>query len=74
MEEQTIDYHLQHALAHLETALNQSVRAALANEVQKKAIGRQWEQFLGEFMGHIRDTGKKSGLNLLGLVSFPRVR
>jgi len=28
---------------------------------------------LGEFFGQVREQGKKSGINMLGLVSFPRM-
>ncbi|ASR47632.1 MULTISPECIES: hypothetical protein [Paenibacillus] len=74
MNEQNIDNHLREALTHLESALNQSVRCVLENDSTKKEIGLKWEQFLGEFMGQIREKGKKSRLNLLGWISFPRIR
>ncbi|MEC0182833.1 hypothetical protein P4H61_15215 [Paenibacillus peoriae] len=74
MNEQNIDNHLREALTHLESALNQSVRCVLENDSTKKEIGLKWERFLGEFMGQIREKGKKSRLNLLGWISFPRIR
>ncbi|KZE72433.1 hypothetical protein [Paenibacillus jamilae] len=74
MSEQNIDNHLREALAHLEMALNQSVRSVLENDSAKKEIGLKWERFLGEFMGQIREKGKKSRLNLLSWISFPRIR
>ncbi|MGW8957923.1 hypothetical protein [Paenibacillus maysiensis] len=74
MSEQNIDNHLREALTHLESALNQSVRCVLENDSAKKEIGLKWERFLGEFMGQIREKGKKSRLNLLGWISFPRIR
>ncbi|AET61270.1 hypothetical protein ACWHAM_08125 [Paenibacillus terrae] len=74
MDEQSIDNHLREALSHLESALNQSVRCVLENDSAKKEIGLKWERFLGEFMGQIREKGKKSRLNLLGWISFPRIR
>ncbi|NGQ95782.1 hypothetical protein G3578_11515 [Brevibacillus sp. SYP-B805] len=74
MEEQTIDYHLSRALFHLETALNLSVRTILEDEAAKRPVGSQWEMFLGEFFGHVREKGKKSRINLLQFISFPRIR
>ncbi len=74
MEEQDIDYHLREALSHLETALNQSVRMMLENSGAKKQIGVKWEGFLGQFLGQVREKGKKSGINLLSFISFPRLR
>jgi hypothetical protein len=74
MTEQNIDFHLREALSHLETALNQSIRSMLENEGAKKEIGLKWESFLGEFIGQVRDKGKKSRINLLSWITFPRIR
>ncbi|WP_282936284.1 hypothetical protein [Paenibacillus sp. RC67] len=74
MSEQTIDYHLQEALSHLETALDLSVRSVLEKDDAKKEIGLKWEQFLGEFIGQVREKGKQSRINLLGWITFPRIR
>lgn len=74
MTEQNIDFHLREALAHLETALNQSVRTVLENDGAKKEIGLKWENFLGEFMSQVREKGKKSRINLLNWIAFPRIR
>lgn len=74
VEEQNIDYHLRQALSHLETALNKSVTAVLNNEEAKKEIGPKWEGFLGEFFGYVRTKGKENRINLMGFVSFPRLR
>lgn len=74
MEEQTIDYHLNKALLHLETALHLSVRTVLEDEGAKTAVGGKWESFLAQFFGHVRDKGKKARINLLNFISFPRIR
>ncbi|UUZ86121.1 hypothetical protein LJK88_23470 [Paenibacillus sp. P26] len=74
MAEQNIDYHLREAISHLETALNQSVRTVLENEGAKKEIGGKWETFLGEFISMVREKGKKSRINILGWITFPRIR
>ncbi|TDF93038.1 hypothetical protein [Paenibacillus piri] len=74
MTEQNIDTHLREALSHLELALNQSVRCVLENDSAKKEIGLKWEQFLGEFIGLVREKGKKSRLNLLSWITFPRMK
>ncbi|TXK84416.1 hypothetical protein FU659_08970 [Paenibacillus sp. N3.4] len=72
--EQNVDFHLREALSHLETALNQSIRSVLENDDTKKEIGLKWEKFLGAFIGQVREKGKKSRLNLLGWITFPRNR
>ncbi|MDB5055324.1 MAG: hypothetical protein JWM44_3374 [Bacilli bacterium] len=73
-EEQTIDYHLHKALSHLEIALNISVNKVLENESTKKQVGQKWEGFLGEFFSIMREKGKKSKINLLSWLTFPRIR
>ncbi|SEB62647.1 hypothetical protein [Paenibacillus sp. GP183] len=72
--EHNVDYHLREALRHLEAALNQSVNTIVEDNGKKKEIGLSWEQFLGQFMGMVREQGKKTKINLLGLVSFSRIR
>jgi hypothetical protein len=75
IEEQNVDYHLREALSHLETALNQSMAIVQENDaLKKKEIGAKWEIFIGEFMGQVRDIGKRSKVNLLSLISFPKIR
>jgi hypothetical protein len=72
--DKTIDYHLQEALSHLEMALHKSVSMIAEQESNKKAVGQKWEEFLGNFFHSVREHGKKSKINLLGLFSFPRFR
>jgi hypothetical protein len=70
----TIDYHLQEALSHLEMALHKSVSTITENEGAKKQVGHKWEEFLSKFFHSVRENGKKSRINLLGLFTFPRFR
>jgi hypothetical protein len=72
--EQTIKHHLHEALTHLEIALNQSILLIQDDEKSKKIVGQEWEGFLGEFFGQVREKGKKSRVNLMSLLSFPRIR
>jgi hypothetical protein len=72
--EQTVKHHLHEALTHLEIALNQSIQLIQDDEKSKKMVGQNWEVFLGEFFGQVREKGKKSRINLIGLISFPRIR
>ncbi|QWU17689.1 hypothetical protein SAMN04487895_10592 [Paenibacillus sophorae] len=74
MQNQTIDQHLQEALAHLEEAINQSIHTVMENQTSSKEIGGKWEQFLGQFYGMVKDKGKKSRINLLSWISFSRIR
>jgi hypothetical protein len=73
VDEHTIDYHLQQALAHLERALNESVNAVQQNESSQKEIAQKWEGFLGKFFGSVREKGKLYRINVLGWISFPRI-
>jgi hypothetical protein len=57
-----------------EMALEQSIQLIRANENLKKTIGEDWEAFLVDFIGNVRDKGKQSNINLLSLISFPRLR
>jgi hypothetical protein len=72
--ENNIDYHLREALMHLEAAVNQSVNTILKNDGNKKEIGLKWDQFLGQFFGKVREKGKETKINLLGLITFSRIR
>jgi hypothetical protein len=74
LSEQTIKHHLHEALSHLEIALNQSILLIQNDDKSKKIVGQDWEGFLGEFFGQIREKGKKSRINLMSLISFPRIR
>lgn len=74
MENQELDYHLEQAFSHLRTAIDQSVSILLQDGSAKKQVGQKWEKFLGQFFSTIRDKGKESKINLLGLISFPRLR
>lgn len=73
-EENSIKHHLSQALSHLETAINLSVTIGAQNPQEQKNIGRQWEGFLAQFFGYARDKGKEYRVNLLGWISFPRLR
>jgi hypothetical protein len=74
MQSNAIDSHLKEALIHLEAALNLSIQTGLENESARKEIGQQWEQFLGQFFGQVKEKGKKSRLNLLSWISFSKIR
>ncbi|WP_223067180.1 hypothetical protein [Paenibacillus caui] len=74
MQNQTIDHHLQEALAHLEQAINLSIHTVMENQASSKEIGSKWEQFLGEFYGMVKDKGKKTRINLLSWISFAKIR
>jgi hypothetical protein len=73
-QEQSVDFHLQQALSHLDAALNKSIKLILDNQGEKQIIGNKWEKFLGEFFGMVREKGKQSKMNLLTWVKFPRIR
>jgi hypothetical protein len=72
--ELSVKHHLHEALGHLEIALNQSILLIQADDKSKKMVGQNWEGFLGEFFGQVREKGKKSQVNLMSLISFPRIR
>jgi hypothetical protein len=74
MDEQPIEYHLNQALLHLETALDSSVRIVSENDSAKKEMGQKWEKFIGDFFHLVREKGKKSRINLLGWINFSKLR
>lgn len=74
MQNETIDRHLREALAHLEQAIDQSIRAAQENKSASQELGGKWEQFLGEFFGMVKNKGKQSRINLLSWISFSKIR
>nr|WP_181537004.1 hypothetical protein [Anoxybacillus calidus] len=66
--------HLRQALSHLDTALNMTIESLRENPDSKKTVGSIWEEFLGTFFGKVRRKGKESNINLLSLISFPKLR
>lgn len=74
MQNLTIDDHLNEALRHLESAVNQSIHAVLNNEDARKETGQKWERFLGQFYGLVKEKGKQSRVNLLSWISFAKIR
>ncbi|MDR3584066.1 MAG: hypothetical protein P4L59_01925 [Desulfosporosinus sp.] len=74
VDEQKIDDHLRQALSHIESAINSSIIAGVENPSGQKLIGRKWEVFLGQFFEYAREKGKEQRVNLLGWISFPRIR
>jgi hypothetical protein len=73
-DEQSIDDHLRQALSHLVVAINKSIAMILRNDAAKKEVGQKWEAFLGQFFGYVREKGKENRVNLMGLISFARLR
>lgn len=74
VDEQQIDDHLRQALSHIELAINLSIIAGVENSSEQKLIGQKWERFLGQFFEFARVKGKEQRVNLLGWISFPRIR
>jgi hypothetical protein len=70
----SVDNHLNQALSHLEAALNESIRTVLENQDAKKEIAPKWVHFLAQFFGMAKEKGKKSRMNLLGWISFAKIR
>lgn len=73
-DEQRIDDHLRQALSHIESAINLSIIAGVENSSMQKLIGQKWEEFLRQFFEYARVKGKEKRVNLLGWISFPRIR
>ncbi|WP_434510412.1 hypothetical protein [Desulfitobacterium sp. AusDCA] len=73
-ERQTVDYHLQQALIHLDEAVNQSIEVVIHQHISQKEIGQKWEYFLAHFYQTIREKGRQNKVNLLHWITFPRLR
>lgn len=74
VDEQKIEDHLRQALSHIELAINSSIRAGVEDPSGQKQIGLKWEEFLRQFFEYARVKGKEQRVNLLGWISFPRIR
>ena len=74
VEDQKIEDHLRQALSHIESAINSSIIAGVEDPSGKKLIGQKWEFFLGQFFEYARAKGKEQRVNLLGWISFARIR
>lgn len=73
-QQNEVIHHLKQALSHLETALNITVQSLRNNPGCKKLVGTIWEEFLGTFFSRVRSKGKENNVNLLSLISFPKLR
>jgi hypothetical protein len=73
-QDEIVINHLRQALLHLDTALNVSIELIQENPDSKKLVGTIWEEFLGTFFGKVRKKGKEHNVNLLSLISFPKLR
>lgn len=66
--------HLRQALSHLDAALQVTISTLRENPSSKSVVGKVWEDFLGTFFGKVRSAGKENRINLLNLISFPRLK
>ncbi|MFB9758992.1 MULTISPECIES: hypothetical protein [Bacillaceae] len=73
-EQNDMIYHLRQALSHLDQALNMTIQSLRERPEFKKSAGAIWEEFLGTFFGKVRAKGKENNINLLSLISFPKLR
>ncbi|HZG59869.1 MAG TPA: hypothetical protein VEY68_05280 [Anoxybacillus sp.] len=73
-QDEMVISHLRQALSHLDTALNMTIESLRENPDSKKTVGSIWEEFLGTFFGKVRRKGKENNINLLSLISFPKLR
>ncbi|MBN2909991.1 hypothetical protein JQC72_10740 [Polycladomyces sp. WAk] len=69
-----IDHHLSQAYSHIEQALDLSIEEYKRIKQSQEALGRQWEEFLGRVYHAIKEKGKANRINLLGWISFSRLR
>jgi hypothetical protein len=66
--------HLKQALSHLDAALHVTILSLKENPNSKTTIGKVWEEFLGIFFGKVRSAGKENRMNLLSMISFPKLK
>lgn len=64
---------LQQASDLLYRAVDTGARARDRGPEIRKAVDREWEAFLGGFLGHLRRRGRERGENLLAGISFSRI-
>ncbi|WP_407311713.1 hypothetical protein [Desulfosporosinus sp. SB140] len=73
-EDQVLDNHIEQALSHIESAINISLKIGVEKPENQKLVGNKWEKFLGQFFEYARVKGKEQRVNMLGWISFPRIR
>jgi len=63
---------LQKVVGELRAAVNISMELRAGGEQNEKEVARAWEEFLGQFLGYVREKGRETGQNLFEGISFPR--
>lgn len=59
--------------AQLRGAVDRSMVLRAAGPDARHEIDRLWEQFLGDFLAHVKQRGREQGQNLFGGLSFTRI-
>lgn len=66
--------HLKQALSHLDKAISVTIQSIKNNPDSKKVVGSIWDEFLNTFFGRVKTKGKEENINLMSLISFPKLR
>ncbi len=65
-----LSVHLSKILEQLRQAVDASAEIKKRSKDDAKAVAGTWENFLGSFIGYVKETGRKTGQNLLKDISF----
>lgn len=68
-----LEEQLKQLTADAKAAIDHSILVRQADPAAKKEVARLWQNFLGEFMDHLRKRGRATGENLLAGIAFPRL-
>lgn len=64
---------LEQASALLRQAVDKAAPLRAQGPEARRLVDREWEAFLGTFVGHLKQKGRERGENLLAGISFSRV-
>ncbi len=65
-----LNVHLSNVLADLRQAIDASIEIKNSDRRKAKEVAAVWENFLGDFIGYVKEKGQSSGQNLIADISF----
>ena len=54
-------------------AVDISVAMRMRDPNCNEGVTKAWEEFLGDFMGYVKEKGRETGYNLMAGISFSRI-
>ena len=73
MEFTELEKTLREASNNVREAVDIIVAMRMKNPECNDGITKMWEQFLGDFIGYVKEKGRETGYNLMAGISFSRI-